>query len=265
MAASMFPMTFGPPWWLECQLEILREFVISLGETARTAELQYEVTANRLSRTRRLMDVVRYDDTVGAYVGISCLERTAEFADLFGDFNPAHMQGVPLFGDVIAHGMDGGLQLWAAIKSYLDHDQLVPTSIQFGFSRPVYPRGAPDLLITIQPTESGSLVAKVHAVNGGESVKAITAFVTLEPGKLSEREWVTRGMAFGVASALLASTWQCIYVGHVFNFASCPADLSTLTARVRGRGYKGSGRFGFLGAELDIDGIAAGRATVKIA
>ncbi len=194
-----------------------------------------------------LMGAVKETATPGYYLGAAMeRDRTLLAAEMSGDWNDVHVNADrphPLFGRLIAHGMDAVTQALVALQSEIGDGQLVPHQVSIAFLQPVF-LGEDQLHIHVTKTTPTEWRIDVSAKKHQETVERIVVkmSVCLKDGTpFDEDNWFRSHMALWRISALIAETWPgALYAKQELVFQR-PMAGSEVGVVIRGQGENGRG------------------------
>lgn len=203
--------------------------------------------AGQRDQLASLMQVVRKTAISGRYRGATMeLDRTRLAAEMSGDWNDVHVnpdRPHPLFGKLIAHGMDAVTQAFAAIRSELGDQPLAPREASIAFVQPVF-LGEDQLSIHVAPKTPLEWDVAVSARGSNVAAERIVVrlHLSLQDGRpFADDDWFRALMAIWRISALLAKTWPgCLYTRQELRFHQ-PMAGDALGIAVQGIGRNDRG------------------------
>jgi hypothetical protein len=194
-----------------------------------------------------LMGAVKKTATPGYYLGAAMkLDRTQLAAKMSGDYNDVHVNRErphPLFGKLIAHGMDAVTQALVALRAEIGSQQLVLHQASITFLQPVF-LDEDRLYIHVTKTTPTEWRINVSAKKNQGTVERIVVkmSICLKDGTpFDEDDWFRSHMALWRISALIAETWPgALYAKQELTFHR-PMAGSEVGIVIRGQGQNSRG------------------------
>lgn len=203
--------------------------------------------ASQYADLARLMRAVKATTTPGVYVGANMTyAHTVLAAQMSGDHNDVHLKPAkphPLFGKLIAHGMNAVSQSLVALRAEMDIEELVPDHMSISFLAPVF-LNEDRLAIRVSKTTATAWDLVVMATNKRTQVErtVVRMSVRLKEGTpFGNDEWFRVHMTLWRISALIAETWPgCLYLKQELTIRRpTGSDIDTV---VHGQGEDERGR-----------------------
>lgn len=251
--APMTQLSLPPLWFLEKYEGAMEDFFSSI--------TQWFPAPNKYIRNRsdlplhsgqyallsKLMGAVKKTATPGHFLGATMeRSRTLLAAKMSGDYNDVHVnpdRPHPLFGRLIAHGMDAVTQALVALRDEIGDQQLVLHQANIAFLQPVF-LGEDQLSIHVTKTTPTEWRIDVSAKKKRTTVEQIVVkmSIRLKDGTpFDEEDWFRSHMALWRISALIAETWPgCLYAKQELTFHK-PMAGNEVGVVIRGQGENSRG------------------------
>lgn len=169
-------------------------------------------------------------------------------AETSGDWNPVHLDPErphPLFGRLIAHGMDAVIQGLVALRIEMRGLALTPHQMDITFLQPVF-LGEDKLYIHITRESDTHWRIAVSARKNRSRVERIVVkmLVYFQAGTaFGDDDWVRSFMALWRISASISEAWPgCLYAKQRFVFHPIVTNDQSLGVVIRGRGKNARGQ-----------------------
>lgn len=249
----MTQLSLSPLWFLEKSESAMRDLLSPLAQwfpapsrfVRNRSDLPLHPGQYALLST--LMEAVKKTMTPGHYLGATMEQgRTLLAAEMSGDYNDIHVnpdRPHPLFGRLIAHGMDAVTQALVVLRDEIADQQLVLHQASITFLQPVF-LGEDQLSIHVSKTTPMEWRIDVSAKKNQGSVERIVIkmSVCLKGGTpFNEEDWFRAHMTLWRISALIAETWpSALYAKQELTFHR-PMTGSEIGIVVRGQGENSRG------------------------
>ncbi|MEP7162707.1 MAG: hypothetical protein ABI747_02990 [Candidatus Moraniibacteriota bacterium] len=270
------------PWSVTAQfLDYVSDYLSHL-EKALSTETPFRkgrsgmhLSDTRAAQFTSLMRSVKPTEKSGKYLAPPATHpRTRLWAEVSGDKNDVHINPKkphPLFGGLIAHGMDPTTSALVALKKHLRGSKLIPSHVALTFWNPLLLDEGPTPLITIVIPEGEPFRRRITVTAGltteNEPKKVITLEVMLHEGILADRHWLETTVSGWRISTLLAETWAgCLFYSLSLSFPQSSKKTKRLVTEVRGVGRteKGHGRVEVMTHDGRGNVLTKGMATIVL-
>ncbi len=213
----------------------------------RREQSEIEFTDEQRGLLAELVRPVQPDGRSGIFRGACMtLQHTKLAMCMSGDWNPVHCdpnRPHPMFGKLVAHGVDGVSQGLVAAHQVIGRLELVPYQVEIMFQKPVF-LGEDRLLIHVLEKTMTEYEVTIRAITDDPDVpeRDVTKMrLICRQGSWSGEEWFRALMSLWRISALLAETWDgCLYAKQTIQFQR-PIHGDVLAALVRGTGRNSRG------------------------